>query len=150
MGCSGAYHSFAEELTRHYVKKKVAGAEVLPLLEYMITHRSWWDTIDMIAQHAVATLFKRVPELIDPTVEKWMTSGNFWLQRTCILFQNRYKQGTNAELLFQLCDELAEKYDNRPLFIEDDLRDIDQIKQAAATASCSSVSLSRDRMLLRV
>lgn len=103
------YHSCAEELVRHYVTKKIAGPEMLPLLEYMITHRSWWDTIDMIAQHSVAGLFKQYPELIAPTVEKWMGTGNFWLQRVCILFQNRYKEDTDEQLLFGLCEELAEE-----------------------------------------
>lgn len=103
------YHSFAEETVRHLVKKKIAGPEILPLLEYMVVTNSWWDTIDMIAMHSVATIFKRFPELISPHVDRWMASGNFWLQRICILFQNRYKSDTDSELLFRLCDELAEE-----------------------------------------
>ena len=46
-------------------------------------------------------MFTNYPELIVPFTEKWMTSGNMWLQRTAILFQLKYKSQTDTELLFK-------------------------------------------------
>ena len=36
-----------------------------------------------------------------------MDSGNFWLQRSCLLFQLKYKQATDEKLLFELCTQLS-------------------------------------------
>ena len=55
----------------------------------------------------VAPHFKRFPELIPQYTEKWMASGNFWLQRTALLFQLKYKKETDVELMFDLIKRLA-------------------------------------------
>ncbi len=80
----------------------------IPLLEYCITTKSWWDTVDMIATHLVSTLFKERPELIKPYTAKWLDSGNMWLQRSVILFQLKYKRDTDTALLFKSIDLLKE------------------------------------------
>jgi 3-methyladenine DNA glycosylase AlkD len=36
-----------------------------------------------------------------------MGSENLWLQRSCLLFQLKYKLETDRELLFELCERLA-------------------------------------------
>jgi 3-methyladenine DNA glycosylase AlkD len=36
-----------------------------------------------------------------------MQSGNMWLQRTCLLFQLKYKSQTNTELLHQFINPLS-------------------------------------------
>lgn len=100
-------HIIAQEIAGKYMKK--AKPEVIKLYEWMITHNSWWDTVDYIAIWLVGTLFKNYPEMIEPQVVKWMDSGNFWLQRTCLLFQRDYKENTNEELLFSLCTRLADE-----------------------------------------
>ncbi|MCD4737218.1 MAG: DNA alkylation repair protein [Bacteroidales bacterium] len=69
------------------------------LFEYMIIHKSWWDTIDFIATKLVGELFKKYPEKIPFWTEIWMESGNIWLQRTCLLFQLHYKKNTDQKLL---------------------------------------------------
>lgn len=69
------------------------------LYEYLIIHRSWWDTIDFIAVNLVGGHFQQYPGQIKPYTEKWMKSGNIWLQRTAILFQLKYKKNTDLELL---------------------------------------------------
>jgi 3-methyladenine DNA glycosylase AlkD len=43
--------------------------------------------------------FQRFPHLIQPITERWMASGNMWLQRVCIIFQLKYKTKTDYELL---------------------------------------------------
>ncbi|MEK3889722.1 DNA alkylation repair protein [Bacillus sp. FSL K6-3431] len=82
--------------------KKYISEDYLDLLEYIITTKSWWDTIDTIANHLVGALFLTCPYLIDERGEKWLQSENIWLQRTMILFQLKYKDKTDTELLFSI------------------------------------------------
>lgn len=79
----------------------------LPLLEYLITTKPWWDTVDGLAGWLVGDLFERHPELIRPTTSGWMASGNIWLQRSCLLFQLKYKADTDLELLYGFIEELS-------------------------------------------
>jgi len=77
------------------------------LLELAL-HHSWWDTIDAIAP-LIGIYFEKYPDKRNSLIEKWMHSGNFWLQRLCLLFQKRYKSNTDKELLFSLCLRLAKE-----------------------------------------
>lgn len=76
------------------------------LYEYMASDKSWWDTIDYIASNLVGVHFKKFPDAILPYTQGWMESGNMWLQRICILFQLKYKQSTDLELLTEFIDQL--------------------------------------------
>jgi 3-methyladenine DNA glycosylase AlkD len=71
-------------------------------LEYLITTKSWWDTVDTIAGHPVGMMFKRFPKVKAKYLKKWRTSDNFWLRRTTLLFQLGYKEETDFELLCEL------------------------------------------------
>ncbi len=78
---------------------------VLPLLEYLIITKSWWDTVDSIASHNVGQLLRQYPEVRDRTLMPWRQSDNLWLRRTAILFQLGYKAATDADLLFAIAAE---------------------------------------------
>ena len=78
----------------------------LPLVEFTITEKPWWDTVDSIAVRVVGEIFRNHPGLILPVTEKWMASGNIWLQRTAVLFQLKYKSETDTDLLFRYVLEL--------------------------------------------
>jgi 3-methyladenine DNA glycosylase AlkD len=73
--------------------------EHLPLLEEMILSGSWWDTIDHIAPHLVGRIHEK--EHADDYLEKWIQTDNFWLNRTAILHQLRYKEKTDEKRLFR-------------------------------------------------
>ena len=73
--------------------------EYINLFEFMITHKSWWDTIDFLSPKLVGTYFNLYPEKKEDQVEKWLCSNNIWLQRSCLLFQLKYKHNLNTELL---------------------------------------------------
>jgi 3-methyladenine DNA glycosylase AlkD len=73
-------------------------------LEYLITHKSWWDTVDNIS-HIVGVHFKRFPDVRETYLAKWRSSGNLWLRRTAILFQLDFKGETDFELLRQIIEE---------------------------------------------
>ncbi len=87
--------------------RKNTDIQIIELYEWLIMHKSWWDTVDYIAPNLVGNLMVTHPEIRDEVVEKWMLSGNFWLQRSCLLFQLKYKTKTDSELLFSLCERLA-------------------------------------------
>lgn len=75
-------------------------AEYIDLMEELVITKSWWDTVDTLAIRVIGGHFKRYPELIDPTAEKFVNHPNFWLNRVSIIFQLKYKQQTDVELLF--------------------------------------------------
>jgi 3-methyladenine DNA glycosylase AlkD len=46
----------------------------------------------------------------EDTLRRWRQSDDFWLRRTCILFQNKYKTGTDFDLLKAIiCENLGSK-----------------------------------------
>ena len=71
----------------------------LTLYEYMITHKSWWDTVDFIASNLVGAYFKLYPEQRWHICKKWLQSENIWLQRATLLFQLKYKTEVDTTLL---------------------------------------------------
>ena len=99
------FQYFAQTLCQKYVK----GLEEndLELFEYMIVTKSWWDTIDFIASNLVGPLFIKFPHLRNKTIKKWMATENMWLQRTCLLFQLKYKDEVDKDLLAKLILELT-------------------------------------------
>jgi 3-methyladenine DNA glycosylase AlkD len=72
----------------------------------MITNKSWWDTVDFIATKLVGTYLVLYPCERKNYVNKWINSGNIWLQRTAILFQLKYKEQTDFELLTYIIRQL--------------------------------------------
>ncbi len=87
----------------------------LPVFEYMITHQSWWDTVDLTASRLVGLYFQQFPEKIPSTTTQWIESDNFWLQRAAIIFQLNYKQATDTALLFDL---IRRRADSKEFFIQ--------------------------------
>lgn len=77
------------------------------LLEYMIKNKSWWDTVDFIAIKLVGKIFQNYTDLVIPVTEKWIASGNIWLQRSALLFQLNYKENTDTKLLFKYIISLS-------------------------------------------
>lgn len=65
----------------------------------MITHQSWWDTVDFIATKLLGAYFKTYPEEKEKYVNKWLKSNNIWLQRSALLFQLKYKTDLDTVLL---------------------------------------------------
>ncbi|WP_201319289.1 DNA alkylation repair protein [Paenibacillus sp. EPM92] len=95
-------------------RERTLSAEHLALLEELIVTKPWWDTVDLLAGHAVGAILSRRPDLIETYADRWINSDSMWLQRTALLFQLRYKSGTDAELLFRLIRQCA---DSKEFFI---------------------------------
>ena len=94
------FQYFAQELylkhTKNFTKNDIN------TIEHIITHKSWWDTIDVISPKIVRAYFIKFPYQRDTTIEKWLSSGNIWLQRSCILFQLKAKENTDTDLLEEI------------------------------------------------
>jgi 3-methyladenine DNA glycosylase AlkD len=90
-------HYFAIELLAFH--HKLWTNKTITLIEWMLTHKSWWDSVDSINSNVIGKYFIKFPSLLEPTTKKWNQSSNIWLQRMSILFQLPYKEKTNTELL---------------------------------------------------
>ena len=72
----------------------------IKLMEYMIINNSWWDTVDLISTKVSGTILLNNPERINEFASKWNLHPNMWINRMGILFQLKYKQKTNSDILF--------------------------------------------------
>ena len=103
---------FAISLLRHALPTLPHGWT--PTLEYLITHKSWWDTVDTIAIDLVGAYFQRFPDERDAALPAWRASDNLWLRRTALLFQHNYKNATDFPLLKEI---IRENLGSREFFI---------------------------------
>ncbi len=99
------YQYFAMDFLGKSAKKEQG--DILELYEYMIVTKSWWDTVDYIATNLVGAYFTKYPEKIDETTQQWMKSENMWLQRTCLLFQLKYKSRLDTKLIHGFISQLV-------------------------------------------
>ncbi|MCK6265853.1 DNA alkylation repair protein [Vibrio sp. ZSDE26] len=95
--------------------KKQLPVSMLPDLERWITTHSWWDTVDMLATHIASSFFLRYPQETSEYIERWRHSENIWLRRTALLYQLKFKQDTDTELLFAL---IKENQEDKEFFIQ--------------------------------
>lgn len=91
------YQYFGITLIASYKKKWTTN--FIPLLDFMISHKSWWDSVDGIASEISGPFFTKHPELIKKTTKHWNASENYWMQRSSLLFQLKYKNKTDVLLL---------------------------------------------------
>jgi 3-methyladenine DNA glycosylase AlkD len=89
------------------VAKKMMEEEDRVLLEWMICQHSWWDTIDFIAPKLVRIYFDKFPKKRDEIVDKWIKSGNVWLQRSSLLFQLKQKDEVDYPFMISTIERLT-------------------------------------------
>ena len=94
--------------------EKELPAKFIKTMEYMITNKSWWDTVDTISGGPLGVHFRRFSDVRENYLAKWRASDNFWLRRATILFQLNYKQETDFALL---CDIICENLNSKEFFI---------------------------------
>ena len=75
----------------------------LPELRWLITTKSWWDTVDGLATHVVGRLVLDHRELASE-MDTWVRDADIWVARTAILHQERWKSRTDADRLFSYCE----------------------------------------------
>ena len=99
------YQYFAMEFLGRAAKK--ADEEIIILYVHMITNKSWWDTVDYIAANLVGNYLKLFPQRTKELTSQWMSSNDMWLQRTCLLFQLKYKSAMDTELMHSFISRLS-------------------------------------------
>lgn len=91
------FQYFAQELSSKYVK--IIEEEDINVFELMVVNKSWWDTVDYISVKLMGGYFKEYPGKRDSLIEKWIASGDMWLQRSALLFQLNYKEELDTGFL---------------------------------------------------
>lgn len=81
--------------------------EDIKSIENLIVTKSWWDTVDGLSGWICGTYFKLYPKKTGEITLKWVESDNFWLQRSSLLFQLKYKEDTDKDLLQNYISKLA-------------------------------------------
>jgi len=105
------YHYAAFDLIQIHVE--VASKNFLEEhVEYLITHKSWWDTVDGLGSAAVSPLTDKYG--CEKLIEKWNKSSNIWLNRAAIQHQRGRKFETDVKLILRYCHEHA---DSKEFFI---------------------------------
>lgn len=74
-------------------------ASDIDLFEWLITTKSWWDTVDGIAPNVVGKYARVFPDQMKETLHRWESHDSFWIRRACLIFQLRYRQETDLDLL---------------------------------------------------
>jgi 3-methyladenine DNA glycosylase AlkD len=82
-------------------------ADDIHLIEYMITHKSWWDSVDGVVSCLAGPWLKKFATAQPAVTNRWSNSDHMWLQRAAIIFQNAYKQHTNEQLLYTYIQQHA-------------------------------------------
>jgi 3-methyladenine DNA glycosylase AlkD len=70
--------------------------------EWLITQKSWWDSVDALASNVVGKYYAYYPEQKAQMIKEFRHSENMWLERTTLIFQLKYKSSTNFQLLKEL------------------------------------------------
>lgn len=76
--------------------------DFLPVAESLISTKSWWDTVDLLAANVVGPLVAATPTLRSE-MDRWLVSDDLWLARSAILHQLKWKADTDADWLFAAC-----------------------------------------------
>ncbi|MBL7965012.1 MAG: DNA alkylation repair protein [Flavobacteriales bacterium] len=92
------WHYVAVDLLMKEARK--LGPAHLPLVEELIITKSWWDTVDALAANVAGVILKGHPKEVAKWNKRWIASPDLWLNRTAILFQLKWKEDTDRELLF--------------------------------------------------
>ena len=84
-------------------------------LRFLITNKSWWDSVDAIASNYLGKYCLKFPEKANELVSDWRQEKNMWLNRSCLIFQLKY----GKQVDFQLLKELIKQYQpNKEFFIQ--------------------------------
>lgn len=70
-----------------------------PWIVSLITEKSWWDSVDFLAVHAMGEIASKSETIRNTDIETFLLSENIWLIRTAIIYQLKYKQLTDFDKL---------------------------------------------------
>ena len=74
----------------------------------MIMTAQWWDIVDSTATLLVGPAIKESIQFRH-YIKSWIIHDNFWIRRTAILSQLKYKEDTNEKLLYSIILKCADE-----------------------------------------
>ncbi len=89
---------FIESADKNFLKDHV---------QYLITQKSWWDTVDSLGSVAISPLTVKYPSVT--LMRRWNKSPNIWLNRAAIQHQRGRKHNTDIPLLLEFLDAHADE-----------------------------------------
>ncbi|NCP84846.1 MAG: DNA alkylation repair protein [Bacteroidetes bacterium] len=95
--------------------KKKLNVTHLDDIEWLILTHSWWDTVDMLAITCVGEILQKETSFRNEYIEHWRNHNSIWLNRTTLLFQLKYKQDIDVDLLADLIEQFR---DSKEFFIQ--------------------------------
>lgn len=95
------YHTIAIDVFDKH--KKLITPKSFKTLEKMATTHSWWDSVDGISSCAIAPMVLKYPEM-KKEMQRFSKDKNMWLNRISIIYQILYKEKTDKEFLFKVCE----------------------------------------------
>lgn len=96
------FHYCAIDILMKELKNNFTKDDII-LITNLITTKSWWDSVDLIAKYLLGGYLEIYPEEINAYIKQFSESESLWLIRSSILFQLGYKQKTDFELLQTIC-----------------------------------------------
>lgn len=78
---------------------KTFSSNEIEFFTHLITQKSWWDTVDMLAGSHLGAFLKKHPSKFESTIESYTASENMWLNRSAIICQLKYGKNTQTEWL---------------------------------------------------
>jgi 3-methyladenine DNA glycosylase AlkD len=95
------FHYAAYDLISHY--QSVLDADFLPTFgSRLLTTTPWWDSVDGLVTAMVSPLCFRFGH--SKLIDEWSESDNRWLIRSAITHQRGWKDRTDFDRVFALCD----------------------------------------------
>lgn len=74
-------------------------AKAAPMLEHLILTGAWWDLVDELSAHVVATALENDRVAMTKVVTRWARSDELWLKRAALVCQVVRGEDTDLELL---------------------------------------------------
>ncbi len=80
----------------------------IPWLVSLVMRKSWWDTVDWLASTAIGSVLKDDRLLARSLAYEWIDHKYLWLQRVALIFQLKYKDETDGDLLLDMVKRVAD------------------------------------------
>jgi 3-methyladenine DNA glycosylase AlkD len=89
----------AMALASHRLYRSYQDPATMPLYRHLVVTGAWWDYVDSLASHHVATILATRPREVTPLMRAWAVEDDLWLRRTSILCQLHRTRSTDLDLL---------------------------------------------------
>lgn len=87
-------------------KLRLLDSTHLPLIKSLIRSKAWWDTVDRLAESIAGPAYKKDIES-KQIIFSWKDDDFLWLERSAIIFQLKYREATNVEMLSEAIKQFA-------------------------------------------